>query len=665
MPCRTSCFRSRSLWLAAGLSAVLAAAATGAEPAADPSLANRCRQALRDYFEEMSAPRPVAIKRGAELAEHRRRLQAALLECVGLNPLPERISLDVQASAELDHPWCTVRRVWYQLWPGVYTSALLYRPKSFAERPAPAMLCPHGHWDTGHQHPDVQKRCLNFARLGYVVLSPTQNHYEDLPLGISHQTLMIWTNMRGLDYLESLADVDRDRLGVAGESGGGLQTQMLVALDPRPKAATIVGLTCHFRELMFPDATHCTCNHFPGVLRVTDHPEISTLGLPAAIQYLTMNDWTATFEKNAFPAIRELYAANGVPDRVFCRYAPTDHNYDQTKRELTYWWMQRWVRGREDAEVTPEPETLTIPVKTLQDLLPTLPANKGFAELRRLYQAATQYQTPRLSTSDELRACQAQQRATLVKLLGDEATLPRRARFASRDETEGDLLVQSIEVPSEANLLVPAFLVRPKSVSGRLPVQVLVDTHGRAATMSREDPEGPRRRAAGGALVVVPDVRCFGDLAATGKAAAAAQRQAWERNGIVWGRPVPGMGCTDLRAVLDAVLARSDVDPQRVEVIARGSGEAALVALFAAALDERITAADVDFAGCCFANRKLPSVPFVLRHGDVLQWAALVAPRKLALRNVPAGAGDWDWLAEAYALAGAGPALARDAGAGP
>ena len=201
----------------------------------------------------MSAPRPIVIKQGDELAAHRRQLQEALLECVGLKPLPERPPLDVHASAPLDHPWCTVQRVWYQLWPEVYTSALLYLPKTYAERPAPAMLCPHGHWDVGHAHPDVQKRCLNFARLGYVVLSPTQNHYEDLDLGISHQTLMIWTNMRALDYLDSLPEVDGRRIGVAGESGGGLQTQMIVALDPRPKAATIVGLTCYFREIMFPD----------------------------------------------------------------------------------------------------------------------------------------------------------------------------------------------------------------------------------------------------------------------------------------------------------------------------------------------------------------------------------------------------------------------------
>ena len=316
---------------------------------------------------------------------------------------------------------------------------------------------------------------------------------------------------------------------------------------------------------------------------------------------------------------------NGLADRVFCKYAATEHNYDQAKRELTYWWMQRWVRGVANVEVEPEPETQTFPVKTLQDLLPTLPANKGFAELTKLYQASRQYRAPSLATADDLRTYQTQQRATLARLLGEDAILPSQAKYAGSETVDGDLIIEAIEVPSEAGIVVPAFVLRPKSAAGRLPVQVLVDTGGRQASLALDGPASPRGLAAGGALVVVPDLRCFGDLAAAGDAAAGAQRQAWERNGIVWGRPVPGMGCTDLRAVIGVILSRSDVDPQRVEVIARNSGEAALIALFAAALDERITAADIDFAGCCFAKRNLPLVPFVLQHGDVLQWAALVA----------------------------------------
>ena len=171
---------------------------------------------LREYFEQMSVAKPFVVRTGSDWETHRRELQDFVLDCAGLKPLPQRVPLDVHESETLDHPWCTVRRVYYQLWPGVYSAGLLYLPKQLPERPAPAMLCPHGHWEHGNAHPEVQKRCLNLARLGYVTFSSTQNHYEDLYVGVSHQTLMIWNNMRALDYLESLADVDKTRIGVAG-----------------------------------------------------------------------------------------------------------------------------------------------------------------------------------------------------------------------------------------------------------------------------------------------------------------------------------------------------------------------------------------------------------------------------------------------------------------
>jgi len=204
------------------------------------------------YFEEMSVPKPFVVRQGTAFARYRREVRQKLLEKVSLSPLPGRIPLEVRRSVRLDHPWCTVRRVYYLLWPGVYASGLLYLPKELRERPAPAMLCPHGHWPNGNAFPDEQKRCLVFAKRGYVVFSPSQYHYEDLSIGVSNQTLHVWNNMRALDYLQSLPEVDTTRIGCSGVSGGGLQTQMLAALDERVKAATIVGMTCDFREILSP-----------------------------------------------------------------------------------------------------------------------------------------------------------------------------------------------------------------------------------------------------------------------------------------------------------------------------------------------------------------------------------------------------------------------------
>ena len=616
---------------------------------------------LREYFEQMSVAKPFNVRTGSDWETHRRELQDFVLDCAGLKPLPQRVPPEVHESEPLDHPWCTVRRVSYQLWPGVWSAGLLYQPKQLGERPAPALLCPHGHWEHGNAHPEVQKRCLNFARLGYVTFSSAQNHYEDLSVGVSHQTLMIWNNIRALDYLESLADVDKTRIGVAGASGGGLQTQMLAGLDSRVKAATIVGLTCDFRQIMFPDSSHCVCNHFPDVMQRTDHPEISALGLPAAVQYLTMNDWTRRFEADNFPAIRELYAAHGISDRVFCRYFSTEHNYDRTKREWTYWWMERWLRGQIAAEPASEPETQTFPVETLSKLSAAVPGDKGFAEIGRLYRQQRSVPVPSLSSLADWQAYRQRMSDTLRQLLGDTATLPGKVTAIVGDtRTEGNTIVEYHAYPSEGPILVPAIVLRPKDATvPKLPVIVMLGAGGKDALLAETGPESPREVARQGSLVVLPDPRTYGELVSTGTKDAGSQARAWERNGIVWGRPVSGMAATDLRSVLDGVAARSDADLSRVTYITRGSGDLAVAALFAMILDARVSSADLDFNGACYAKRNLALVPRVLLHGDVMQWSALVADRRLRLRNVPPEAGDPAWLEQAFASVGNARGLER------
>ena len=311
---------------------------------ADDAQEHHARELVR-YFDTMCEPKPFPVLDGEKRLRHQEELRQQILNDLSLWPLPERAPLDVHKSEPIDHAWCTIERIHYQVWPGIYAPALVYTPKEFPEKPAPAILCPHGHWDQGHAHGEVQKRCLVFAKLGYVVLSPRQNHLEDLPIGLSHQTHMVWTNMRGLDLLQSRPDVDPGRIGVAGASGGGLQTQMIAGLDARVKAATIVGFTCDFREIMFPHSAHCACNHWPNPMRYTDHPEISALAMPRPVQHLTMNDWTGHFRHDNYPSILELYRRHGVPARASCLYWPTGHTYERAKRERTYWWMEKWLRA--------------------------------------------------------------------------------------------------------------------------------------------------------------------------------------------------------------------------------------------------------------------------------------------------------------------------------
>ena len=121
---------------------------------------------------------------------------------------------------------------------------------------------------------------------------------------------------------------------------------------------------------------------------------------------------------------------------------------------------------------------------------------------------------------------------------------------------------------------------------------------------------------------------------------------------MVGGRPVPGMAATDLQAVLDGIASRTDADLDHIKVVVRNSGDLSIAALFVMALDPRIGAAELDFAGACFANRRLPLVAEVLQHGDVIAWASTVADHRLSLHNIPAEAGDVKWLQRAFVAAG-------------
>ena len=102
-------------------------------------------------------------------------------------------------------------------------------------------------------NPEVQQRCIRWAKLGCVVFLYDMVGYNDSKpfthaflndrlrrWGLSLPTLQTWNSIRALDWLTSLPDVDTSRIGCTGESGGGTQTFLLTALDDRIKVSAPV-----------------------------------------------------------------------------------------------------------------------------------------------------------------------------------------------------------------------------------------------------------------------------------------------------------------------------------------------------------------------------------------------------------------------------------------
>lgn len=147
-----------------------------------------------------------------------------------------------------------MRKLRYEIVPGFQSTAILYEPENMQGK-IPAILNVNGHVGAvGKAVEYKQKRCITFAKngilalnlewLGMGELSQKENQHwfgahMDL-VGTHELGLFILAMRRGLDYLYEHPNVDRNRLGMTGLSGGGWQTVFLSALDERVTAAAPV-----------------------------------------------------------------------------------------------------------------------------------------------------------------------------------------------------------------------------------------------------------------------------------------------------------------------------------------------------------------------------------------------------------------------------------------
>ena len=148
--------------------------------------------------------------------------------------------------------------------------------------------------------------------------------------------LQTWNSIRSLDFLLSLPEVDPERIAITGASGGGTQTMLLAAIDPRVKLS--------FPAVMVSTAMQggCTCEN-ASLLRVnTGNIEFAGLFAPKPQGMTTANDWTKEMSTKGFPELKQLYTMLGAPNNVMLqRGEHFPHNYNAVTRSAFYTWLNR------------------------------------------------------------------------------------------------------------------------------------------------------------------------------------------------------------------------------------------------------------------------------------------------------------------------------------
>lgn len=615
---------------------------------------------LSAYHAQMSTPRPVPAANAAAWETEKTALRQRILESFGLDPLPADVPLDLTYGDKLEREDCTITRVRWQTFPGLYALGFLYMPKH-ATFPAPAVLHPHGHWANWSADDIVQARCLGLARRGYVSLVVQYEHWQDLNLGVFERGVFLYNNMRGVSVLQSLPEVDKERIGVTGASGGGQQSMDVAAMDERIKCAAIAVYPTYFERILYKHAMGCFCNYGPyGALRYMDnHWGVAMIASRPTAVFCVTGDWTQPSiakEMKEVAAVYDRYQAPAGPTvapippeqehalltnqtgRFLVERWPGPHDYTKAMRERMYWWMDWWLQGKHVPEPEPEGDLKLEPVSALTALRVTTPKGHQWTDrnLAAIMRPGRVYSPPELKTKQDVIAYQQTLRAKLTDLLGETGRTYGGKPTSESLGTEkvGDWSVERLWYESEPGVKIPAWLLSSPTAGAARPVTILLCPNGKADVLVEPYRTACSEQLRQGRAVLAIDWRLRGEWAWQMTPPGQVPGITWVGNSLVWGRPELGMAVCDVRSAVDYLAGRNLAG----QLWLRGLGEGAgAVALVAAALEPRIEFTQADLNYSDFASSegaRQPLVPQVLRHGDVGEIAALIAPNGLSLEHV-------------------------------
>lgn len=304
----------------------------------------------------------------------RREVRTQILAAAGLYPEFERPPVAATVFGRVEGDGYTIERVHIETLPGFHLTGSLYRPKG-RTGPFPGILSPHGHWDEGRytqlETGNLPARGITFARLGFVCFmydmvgfgdfKQLPHAFDDPAWGMGLLGLQTWNSLRAVDFMASLPDVDPERLGATGASGGGTQTFLLTAIDERIKVAAPVNMVAaEFQG-------GCACENAPFLRLGLNNVEIAAMTAPRPLLLVAATgDWTRNVPTLEAPILQKTFRDLGVPDRFRAVQFDAPHNYNQASREAVYAWMVRWLQKGPVQDRIPEP---AVPVVAHDDLV--------------------------------------------------------------------------------------------------------------------------------------------------------------------------------------------------------------------------------------------------------------------------------------------------------
>jgi cephalosporin-C deacetylase-like acetyl esterase len=563
------------------------------QPTQDPVLRWMDQIAQQQLQRREEAIARIQTVAGAE--SRKQSVRATLLSLIG--GLPDYGGpLNPRTTGSIQGENYTIEKVIFESLPSFYVTANLYRPNGAGHYPG--VLLQAGHTQEGK--PEGQRLAANLALKGFVVLAfdpvgqgereqtydrrvdralagwsvpeHIQAGAQSILIGESVARYFIWDAKRALDYLASRLEVDPERLGAVGCSGGGALTSFIGALDARIKVVAPACFINSYRLLFAgpdPDSEMSPPRLLSSGLDMADYVELSA-PTPWLILATDGDYFTPAGAKLVYEEARRWFGLYGAEDKLRFFIGSGPHGTPLETREAIYEWLIRWLKnGQGDSREQPvtiysNHELLVTPGGHVDDL----PGS------RKLYQL----------TLDDFRAKKRQ--GTIPELVAELQRLNIRSEGGAPDvrvsdeSTLPDSRRQRIRFESEPGIEISGRLYLPHSSERRPAVLVVADKTSNASIPST----GllAERIAKTGRVVLELEPRDApgeGDRPFVGN---------WLTNARAdqIGRNLPAMRARDIVRGIDLLASRKDVEPTSIRAAARSVKGIWL--LLAAAVDNRI-----------------------------------------------------------------------------
>ncbi|OHB80744.1 MAG: hypothetical protein A2V98_18970 [Planctomycetes bacterium RBG_16_64_12] len=639
---------------------------------------------LNGYFPFSPCASPEAWAKRSE------RVRRQMLVATGMWPMPTKTPANAVIHGKVDRGEYTVEKVYLESFPGHFVTGNLYRPKG-RTGPGPGVLCPHGHWANGRfydagekaladqiaagaekfdpsgRYP-LQARCAKLARMGSTVFHYDMVGYAD-SVQLAHRPglreqmntpenwgyfspqaelrmqnmmgLQTYNSTRVLDWFSELPEVDPGRIAVTGASGGGTQTFILCAIDPRPAVA--------FPAVMVSTAMQggCTCENACYLRVGSGNIEIAALIAPRPLGMTAADDWTQEIETKGLPELKQHYRMLGVEDLVMAQYFHFPHNYNYVSRSVMYDWLNKHLKlGQQEPIVEEDFEPIEPSELSVWDDEHPKPAAGDDYErsLLRWITEDSEKQMAALVPSDAGSLARYREivggavDVMIGRGLPETGTIKLEAD--PKEEIDDYVMVRGLVRYADQGEEVPMVALAPKEWNHQ--VVIWIDAAGKQALFDDAGKPKPavRRLLSAGMGVVGVDLFGQGEFTADGKALAKARlaesgRGDWAGYaGYTFGynHPVFSQRVHDVLSLV--ALARSVESIEKVHLVGL-SGAGHWVAAARAQAGGAVDRAVVDTGGFRFANLTAFDDPDFLPGGakylDLPGMLALSAPGELWL----------------------------------